>query len=477
MWLQLIIMNIPSSPLKENLRAFFQDCEKLLENSDLQDFREYEVKYKYTRQIGLFKECKPQIKWVSVRKHFEEKVKNLESINPCVDNLIEYLGLIYNKGNKSGRKWDLIYYFFEYKQLQTEFNLSIADYIEFLIKGSCSESLYFKTAAQLIEFKTNLEQIKIHNFTIRMPTDEELNRIINDHEKQNIHKISNPNDIAPVSLNSVLQSTQFWIFTETQRTRLKNPHVHNLYQGSELNKNVGNSEIIKDFKRLILALRLYSGNYIGIRSIFINESFVYESTYFEPWIEYPFLNSDFGHFHNVSYSLDLESKEIQLDDVERINNIYQNLLLYEQNPLGQIGCALDHYFKAFEQTYPVYVFTELVMSFETLLHKNDTDIHMATKKLKQLVPRDKRKNLENFFHNEKDGCYEMRNKLLHGDINLDFEEIRKKIPGLEEYVRLALLRMIELRIDNELNCNENDYFEKLDETLKIVGRRQAKHSL
>lgn len=222
---------------------------------------------------------------------------------------------------------------------------------------------------------------------------------------------------------------------------------------------------------------MYNGNYIGIRSLFVNKSFVYESDRFEPWREYPFLNSDFGHFRKYCYSLDFKSKEIQSDDVKGINNIFGDLMLYEQNPLKQIDCALDHYFEAFEQTYPVYIFTELIMAFETLFHKdkttsNDTSINI----LNQLLPPEKRgKEVKKFFYNnDNNGCYQVRHGLLHGDINLDSTEIRTKIPDLEEYVRLALLKVIELRINDKLDCNEENYFEKLNETSKVNVRGSSK---
>lgn len=477
-------MNIPSSSLKENLIAFFQDCEKLLENSDLQDYQRYNVKYKFTRQKGLLQDCQPEIKWILVRNHFEEELKKLESINPCVDNLIECFGLIYNiekagfisnefvKNSRSWRKWELVCLFFKYKELQEEIELSIPEYVTLLIKGSQSQNIYLKITSQLIEFKTKLKEVKIHNFIIRIPTEEELDRIIYDNER-NMFKISSSDDIASVGF-SFLQDTQFWVFMETQQTRLeKLDTILSLYQGNELNKDIGNSEIIKDFKRLMLALRLYNGNYIGIRSLFINKSFVYESDRFEPWREYPFLNSDFGHFRKICYSLDLESKEIQSDDVKGINDIFGDLILYEHNPLEQIDRALDHFFQAFEQTYPIYIFTELIMAFETLFHKdkttsNDTSINI----LNQLLPPEKRgKKVKKFFYNnDNNGCYQIRHGLLHGDINLDSAEIRTKIPDLEEYVRLALLKIIELRINDKLNCNEENYFEKLNETSKVNVR-------
>jgi len=254
---------------------------------------------------------------------------------------------------------------------------------------------------------------------------------------------------------------------EAQKTRLRDPHIlRRFYQASEFNKESNWIEIKNDFKKLILAFRLYNGNYTGIRSIFINESFVYENDYFEPWRENPFLNSEFGNFRKTSYSYNLISKEIYSDDVNGINALFEKLINYESYPLKQINGALDHFFKAFEQNYPVYVFTELIMSFETLLHKEKAEIHMAIKILNQLIPHDNRKNLNKFFDNKNDGCYAIRNKLLHGDISLDYTEIRNKIPDLEEYVRLALLKIIELRINNKLNCNEENYFEKLKETLK-----------
>lgn len=509
-------MNIPSSPFKENLTAFFQDCEKLLANYDLHDFLRYEVEYEFKREKGLSQDCKPKIAWMLVRNHLEEEVKKLESINPCVDSLLKFIDfagftneqteiLVGKEKIEKKRNWhmmDLVRLFFEYKKVQGKFNLCITDFVTFLIEGASSESIYFKTTAQLIEFKTNLDYIKIYNFTIRKPSEDEINRLINDNEPWTMCKISNSDDIASVSSNSVLQSTHFWIFMEAQKTRLRDPHIlRRFYQTSEFNKESNWIEIKNDFKKLILALRLYNGNYTGIRSIFINESFVYENDYFKPWIEDPFLNSEFGNFRKTSYSLYLNSKEIVLDDIKGISDLFEKLTLYKLNPLEQIDRALDNYFNAFEQNYPVYTFTELIMALETLLNEQikvdpnetlelikkireaDTDkkgqkilqksqnknsIHKSIKMLNQLLyPGKNNKDLNKFFHDEqkKNGCYQIRNNLLHGNLNLDSVEMTKKIPSLVDYVRLALLKTIDLRICNKLNCNKEDYFERLNEIL------------
>lgn len=516
-------MNITSSSLKENLIAFFQDCEILFENSDLQDFQKYDVKYKFTRQKGLLQDYQPKIIWKLVQNHFEEKLKKLKSINPCVNNLIECFGLTSNiekagfisnefvKKSRDWRKLELVDLFFKYKKLPEEIELSIPEYATLLIKGSQSQNIYLKITSQLIEFKTKLKEVKIHNFIIRIPTEEELDRIIYDNER-NMFKISNPDDITSVG-PSFLQNTQFWVFTETQQTRLKKlDTILRLYQKNELNKDIGNNEIITDFKRLMLALRLYNGNYIGIRSLFINKSFVYESDRFEPWREYPFLNSDFGHFRKVCYSLDLKSKEIQSDDVKGINDVFGDLMFYEQNPLKQIDRALNHFFEAFEQIYPVYIFTELIMAFETLLNENikstskeevnlikeirdantekkglkilkkymhRNSIQKSIDMLNQLLyPGEYNEDLNKFFSpSYENSCYRIRNNLLHGNLSLDSAEIRKKISDLEEYVRLALLKIIELRINDKLDCNEENYFEKLNKASKVNVRESSNLSL
>lgn len=64
--------------------------------------------------------------------------------------------------------------FFRYKELQEESGISITDFVTLLIQGVWSESIYFKVTAQLIGFRTNLKKIKVCNFTIRSPTEEEL---------------------------------------------------------------------------------------------------------------------------------------------------------------------------------------------------------------------------------------------------------------------------------------------------------------
>lgn len=474
-------MNIHPSSLKENLIIFFNECEELLAKYDLQGFQRYEVEYEVIRQKGLSWDYKPKIQWILVRNYVEEEVKKLESINPCVDNLIEIFGLANFTNEKTGvlvgeekieanrnsHKWELAYLFFEYERLQENFALSIDNFVALLINQLRSEYGYCKVTAQLIGFKTNLEEIKIGNFTIRKPTETELNGIINDQEKWNMFKISEPSDMASVSFQ---MDNQFWAFMEVKQNLRDGVHSKGLLsQKNKLDINE-NRNIIANFKKLILALRLYNGNCVGIGSLFIKKSLADEGIDFEIWREYPFLDVKFGNFlsssHFRSRSIVLESKEINSHDIDGINALFSNLMLYNLNPLEQIDKALEHFFYSFENNYPVYIFTELIMSFETLLHENGKPIGMAKKILNQLVPHDKRKSIENFFFDKNDGCYEIRNRLLHGDINLNSAEIQTKIPDLEEYIRLALLKVIDLRLNNKLNCNKDNYFEILKEALE-----------
>jgi len=121
-------MNMHSSPLKENLISFFNECEEFLARSNLQSFQRYEVEYNVIKQKGLSWDYKPKIQWILVRNHVEEEVKKLESINPCVDELIKIFGLtdITNEktgvlvgkekieANRNSHKWELTYLYFEY---------------------------------------------------------------------------------------------------------------------------------------------------------------------------------------------------------------------------------------------------------------------------------------------------------------------------------------------------------------------------
>jgi hypothetical protein len=108
--------------------------------------------------------------------------------------------------------------------------------------------------------------------------------------------------------------------------------------------------------------------------LFIKKSLADEGIVFEIWREYPFLDVTFGNFlsssHFQSRSIVLKSKEINSHDIEGINTLFNNLMLYDLNPLEQIDRALEHFFKAFEQNYSVNTFTELIMSLETVLLEN-----------------------------------------------------------------------------------------------------------
>jgi len=208
---------------------------------------------------------------------------------------------------------------------------------------------------------------------------------------------------------------------------------------------------------------------------------------------------DFGKFGN---SFNLESKDIFPGDVKEINTLFRKLMLYKLNPLKQIDKALEHFFNSFEQNYSVYTFTELIMSLETMFNENikvdqnkkldlirkireaeneniglnvleeynnRNSIQKSIKMLNQLLyPGKKDKSLNKFFLDYKNnGCYKIRNDLIHGNLSLNSEEIIKKIPELEEYVRLAVLKLIDLRINNKLACKEDNYFKELKKMLNI----------
>jgi hypothetical protein len=315
-------------------------------------------------------------------------------------------------------------------------------------------------------------------------------------------KISEPSDMASVSFQ---MDNQFWAFMEIKQNLRTGFYSKGLLsQRNKLDRN-NNNNIISNFKKLILALRLYNGNCVGIGSLFIKKSLVDEGIDFEIWREYPFLDVKFGNFMSLSHFrsriIILKSNEINSHDIEEINTLLSNLMLYDLNPLEQIDKALEHFFYSFEHNYPVYIFTELIMSLETVLLENvkaDPDeklnlirrireaddentglkilkeyneknsIPKAIKMLNQLLnPGRRNKQLNKFFLDyENNGCYKIRNDLIHGNIDLNFVEIGKKIPDLEEYVRLALFKIINLRINNKLNCNKKNYFEKLKETLE-----------
>jgi hypothetical protein len=83
------------------------------------------------------------------------------------------------------------------------------------------------------------------------------------------------------------------------------------------------------------------------------------------------------------------------------------------------------------------------------------------------VPKKQSQQFQFFFYNDQNtGCYNIRNDLLHGNPGLDHKEISKKIPDLNDYLRTALLKVLDSYVNGTLKLTDAKYFEELD---KFIG--------
>ena len=70
----------------------------------------------------------------------------------------------------------------------------------------------------------------------------------------------------------------------------------------------------------------------------------------------------------------------------------------------------------------------------------------------------------NNFFNPENGCFKLRNELLHGHFDNEITtNIVKILPDLNSYIRNLIEKIIELRLNGALDCIESNYYEKLEQ--------------
>ena len=519
-------MTIDKIKFQKALLDFFNDCEKILSSIDLskyhRDSTDFQL-YKKENGISLIETQTKIVFWSKLLKtDFTKRIENLNSADRCVFFVRQLFGLTgfsniatgelligddLVRANDKRNKFELAQLFFSYKEKYENSSIRIEDFTQIVVEMIFSTDLNCKNIARLLGFNSTLKWIVIGEIEIRILDSTEITRIINNSRL----KTSSPFKYTPIDqiafgpFGANIFSEKYWIVKKdvqkiekpnnlTQILLLKNPYC------SASPDAIDDQDIF----RLILSLRLF-GNYSGIRTVFSKISLNSELLDYENWEEYQFkTGSEFHQLCNLEFGKNLspvKERILNEEDIKKIEQIYDLVKIYQSKKIAQIDKSLEHYFLSYEQNYPVYRFTELMLAFESLLGEfippDDADLkkiiqkirvadtdenglkelnkylkrnsaHKAIRRLKLLLAIPKKdRYFHTFFYNpQKTGCYDLRNLLLHGNIGLDHQEIFKTIPEFNEFVRKAILKVLDSYVNGTLKLTELNYFEELD---KFIG--------
>jgi len=113
-----------------------------------------------------------------------------------------------------------------------------------------------------------------------------------------------------------------------------------------------------------------------------------------------------------------------------------------------IDLAIDYHLTAFKIQKVEHAFLVLMVAFEALFKKDENEnINQASDRVAKLLcsDRESKKEISKTFSGANDeSLSSIRNKIAHGDPRLNLELVRAKYPLLYEYVRSAIVNLINL---------------------------------
>lgn len=359
---------------------------------------------------------------------------------------------------------------------------------------------YYK--AYLIGFRTkDINEVDFVTFKIQKLNEDKKLEMINKYE-------GFFNNLTP--LNIVHGFDDAWIYehwiTGKIKTKIKGKRstFFHVYTDNSF------YDVEKELMKILMLLRIGSGIDIGIRNFYAKSGYPSDCPIYDTWFSQKYKYANYavtersesgGNRRQFNLSANVEFSKIH---TERVKNFLKKYEKYKSQRLKLVDQAIEYYTNAFEQNFAIYSFTSLMMAFESLLNENKKKIKFnkeerlillyevaenitklksnnkikkewsklnpvngITKAIsigKKIYSKDNTAQKEfNQFFNPENGCYKLRNDLLHGNFNNEIEEkIVQILPQLSSYVRSLILRIIELKINGELICDESNYYEKLE---------------
>jgi hypothetical protein len=290
-----------------------------------------------------------------------EFIKHLNALDLLIRDINKKANEISDTPSIDWHEFAIIRLYARFLKAKESFNTSLKEYVNYICELAYSEYYYYQFFAPLVGVSSAMQILKIEDFVIRKLTDNEKISILNAMYASNIGFISRHSEIIVGTYPRL--NNELWMFYTTKR---KQPR-----KGIDLRwmfvKSYGYEPedfIDPEIVNLILTFRLYDNSYVGIRTVFERRSFDYNNIELESMWEKLFLAGEFGYKWG---------RELEIDDKNliAITSIYRKIKLVKNKNIIQINRALEYYFRAYQHTPEILKFTELIMSFESLLNNNE----------------------------------------------------------------------------------------------------------
>ena len=505
--------------LQKSITNFFYEADKIISNYAAPT-KYYEFYFK--NEDSWKKSIKMINDWGYPKFEDEifKQVKSVKEIEPCLDLLeIIFKPRTFSRGDvndkrpfsdeetkNTNREWnshELTRLFFRFKEKkETDSNITLESFSKAMTDFALSKEIVSHYKALLIGFRAkDLNDANFGTFKIqKLDEDEEL-EMINKYDEF----FSNLTPFNIVQGFDGAWTYDFWITGKVKK--VLNGKRSTFF---EVRWDGSFSEVVKELTAIIKLLRIGTGIDLGIRNFFVKSTYPNECPIYDKWYYQKF---GFGNYAVYGRNESGDSRrqfnlsrneEFTRKHIENIISFQELYGSYKGNKLRQVDQATEYYTNAFDQNFAIYSFTSLLMAFESLLNGKENKIKLnkeerlnllnevaqnITKlssnnkikkewnKLNQVTGITKaisigkkiysnetntQKEFNSFF-NPENGCYKLRNDLIHGNFNNEIEEkIVQILPQLSSYVRSLILRIIELKINGELVCDEANYYEKLE---------------
>ena len=508
-----------------SLINFFYEADKIITNfTPPTKYYEFYV----SNEDRWEKKIKSISDW-SYPKYEDEIFKRIESvkeIEPCLD-LLETIfePQTFLKGNPNDKRpfseketkeenrktysYELAKLFFNFKEKkEIDSNVTLESFSTAMADFAFSNEYVSHYKAQLIGFRTN--DISEANFGMF-----KIQKLSEDEKLEMVNKFNDFfSNLIPLNIVNGFDGAwnyDYWITGKVKKVlHGKRSTFFQFYWNKSF------SEVVEELTEIIKLLRIGSGIDLGIRNFYAKSTFPDEYPIYDKWFyqKYGFGNyavfgrkesGDSSRQFNLSRYANFTKKHI--DSVKSFYELYNR---YKEINLKQLDQAVEYYTDAFDQNFAIYSFTSLMMAFESLLNGKEKKIELnklerlnllnevaeniskltSNNKIKKewnkLNPingitkaisigkriyskeTDAQKEFNDFF-NPENGCYKLRNDLLHGNFDNEIErKIVQILPRLSSYMRALILKIIELRINEELICDDANYYKKLE---KLVSTK------
>lgn len=155
---------------------------------------------------------------------------------------------------------------------------------------------------------------------------------------------------------------------------------------------------------------------------------------------------------------------IELDRIPKFKSIFNSLLSYSWED-SQFDIVFDLAYEAvsgsLRTTSYAHSFSLLTMAFETLFTKTENDWSGGSRRLARLVGSTKQEvtNIHTYLNHGEESIRNLRNLVIHGNIDLELDSIKEHRIRMAEYMTRAMISLIEIFDGSE---QVDNYYEHME---------------